>query len=161
MPADTGNDDGGPAHLRSVLAGFTGEKFLYYPGSPNWNDTWDIHTYRKRVQADAGLSAQWAAAFEAAFEEGCGPVVLLCAPFDAHSPELLKKAIAALKQNDLVAATSDGSIFLLGMSSFYQELLLRCPEKAEDVAAYLESAARAGGLALCDIRAGSERASGL
>jgi rSAM/selenodomain-associated transferase 1 len=100
-----------------------------------------------QAQAGEGLGAALAGAFEAQFQAGCGPVVLIGSDTPTLPPELLDEAASALRSHDLVVGPSaDGGYYLIGMTKPHPGLFDRITWSTSIVFEQTMERARAHGL---------------
>ena len=94
-----------PADAAAEVRAWLGEGPLYLP------------------QAAGGLGERMAAAFRAAFASGARRAVIVGSDLPALSPDLLRRALAALERRDAVVGPArDGGYYLLGLTRMREEL---------------------------------------
>lgn len=85
-------------------------------------------------QADADLGGRMQAAFEAAFAEGHGRVVIIGSDLPGLTAELLRTAFASLRHHPVVLGPAhDGGYYLLGLNRIIPELFHQVPWSTADV----------------------------
>ena len=110
---------------------------------------------RRRLtpQRGADLGDRMAAAFRAAFRDGCERCVLVGSDVPELLAERVSEAFAKLERNDLVLGPSrDGGYYLVGMRQSRPELFKGMPWSTERVYAETTRRARALGLRVARLR---------
>ena len=130
-------------HTRSVTEFFSGEKYLFYSDYPNWNDAWDINTYRKRIQQGDNLGQRMEAAFTSVFDEGHDRAIIIGSDCYELSLQVINTAITDLDTHDVVIGPShNGGYYLLGMrtpqSALFTNLQWTTGNSLEDTEALLK-----------------------
>ncbi len=131
--------------LRNLTSLFAGEKYLYYSHYPNWNDGWDINSFRKRIQIGENLCERIQRAIEDASDEAPEGIIWISLNGSSLEPAHLEAIEATLSSTDLLVGESvDGEILVLGLGQGGIELAL--PEDFE--AGAISEAARNAGLSV-------------
>jgi rSAM/selenodomain-associated transferase 1 len=111
-------------HTRVVTQFFSGDKYLFYSDYPNWNDAWDIATYRKRIQQGDDLSQRIQAAVNSVLEEGHDRAIIIGSNCYDLSLQVLNAAVAALDTHEVVIGPAhNGGYYLLGVRTKQPTLL--------------------------------------
>lgn len=107
-------------YTKGVSLQLSAKRYLFYSDCIDYNDSWSIQDFTKRLQSGDDLGARMNRAFEEVGEEK--KVII-----GSDCPELLSKdiedAFDSLNRHDLVIGpANDGGYYLLGMKEVHQEL---------------------------------------
>jgi hypothetical protein len=91
-------------------------RMLFYSDNIPETDEWSVDYFIKKNQEEGDLGARMAAAFETAFEEGAGKVLIIGSDCPDLNGDILDSAFKLLDQHDFVIGpVPDGGYYLLGM----------------------------------------------
>ncbi len=125
------------------------EKQVWYAWEKAENDLWPSGEFEKRAQVDGDLGDKMKDAFNKSFEEGVEKVILIGSDCPTLSTQILKKGFAALDESDSVFGPSkDGGYYLIGMNSYYPELLDNISWSTGEVMSQTELQARRNNIGL-------------
>ncbi len=110
-------------HTKTVTQQLDCDKHVYYSVKVREDDIWDASIFQKKQQLGDNLGARMAHAFQEAFREGYGKVMIIGSDLYDISPEDLELAFTSLGDNEAVIGPArDGGYYLLGMTTFIPEV---------------------------------------
>ncbi|WP_420603990.1 TIGR04282 family arsenosugar biosynthesis glycosyltransferase [Flagellimonas sp.] len=110
-------------HTVSVTQNLNMEKYVYYSESIWKNDVWDNTVYQKKLQNGNDLGMRMKQAFLDGFDSGFEKIIIIGSDMYDLSQKNLEEAFAKLDEHDYVLGPAeDGGYYLLGMTSFKEEL---------------------------------------
>lgn len=128
------------------------KKEVWYAWSVTENDMWNEKLFQKRVQIEGDLGAKMKDAFSKSFKEGDDKVILIGSDCPTLSTSIIEKAFRLLDENDVVFGPSqDGGYYLIGMSSYYPEVLEEITWSSELVMQQTEERAAIHNLSLAKL----------
>jgi rSAM/selenodomain-associated transferase 1 len=102
-------------HTRQVAEAVEAHRLLLYSDFVDEADEWSAALFQKGLQHPGDLGQRMAAAFEVAFE-AAAPVVIIGSDCAQLTPTIVRDAIVALANNDVVIGPAeDGGYYMLGM----------------------------------------------
>lgn len=111
------------AITKKAALGADAERQVWYSDWIEQNDSWDNDQFSKFLQDGDNLGERMMNAFEKAFENGAGSVVIIGSDCPAISKKHLDGAFYMLKTSEVVIGPSaDGGYYLLGMKRFIPDL---------------------------------------
>lgn len=111
------------------------------------NDYWQADKYDKRLQKGNNLGERMRNAFHQAFADGCQKTVIIGSDCAELTTKIIENAFRKLDDHDIVIGPSkDGGYYLLGMTSFYEDLFSSIPWSTPTV--YQQTIGRANELDL-------------
>ena len=109
-------------HTRQVTESTDVDRYLYYSDYIE-DDAWSAEVFKKRVQASGDLGDRLKDAFSALSEE-YGKMIVIGSDCAAITSAHIVSAADALDNNDVVLGpVHDGGYYLLGMNSYYPEII--------------------------------------
>ena len=109
---------------KKEVLGLNIEREVWYAWEIGKDDIWDENHFNKRVQQEGDLGEKMNNAFKQSFEEGMNKVVLIGSDCPTLTNSILEEAFQKLDESDVVFGPSiDGGYYLIGMSSYYPQVL--------------------------------------
>ena len=110
-------------HTVSITQNLNVEKYVYYSESIWENDIWDNAVYQKKLQNGNDLGMRMKQAFLDGFDSGFEKIIIIGSDMYDLSQKNLEEVFAKLDGHDYVLGPAeDGGYYLLGMTSFKEEL---------------------------------------
>ena len=110
-------------HTTSVTNDLPVEKIVFYSYAIEQEDIWNNEVYKKHVQSGHDLGERMQNAFDYAFQEGNGEVVIIGTDCLELTSAIIMNAFAGLRNNDVVIGpASDGGYYLLAMKQMRSQL---------------------------------------
>lgn len=111
------------SHTRSVTQKVAARRMLFYSAFIDQNDDWSNVNFEKHLQTSGGLGERMTAAFQQAFAQTGGPVLIVGSDCAQLTPAMVEAGIKALQEHDFVIGPAeDGGYYLLGMRAFHPEV---------------------------------------
>ena len=96
---------------------------LFYSSFIDQQDEWSSDSFDKYLQHSGDLGARMTGAFQQAFSEQQGPVLIIGSDCAQLSTDIIEQGVRALAEHDFVIGPAeDGGYYLLGMRSFSPEV---------------------------------------
>lgn len=134
---------------KKEVLGLNIEREVWYAWEIGKDDIWDENHFNKRVQQDGNLGEKMNNAFRQSFEEGMNKVVLIGSDCPTLTSSILEEAFQKLDESDVVFGPSkDGGYYLIGMSSYYPEVLDNIAWSTEKVMDQTEEKAKQNNIKL-------------
>ncbi len=96
---------------------------LFYSSFIDGQDDWPAADFDKYLQASGDLGVRMETAFEQAFSEQQGPVLIIGSDCAQLTAQIIQEGIDALEEHDFVIGPAeDGGYYLLGMRAFHPEV---------------------------------------
>ncbi len=109
-------------HTRKITEATSIDRYLYYSDYIE-EDAWSSDVFNKRIQSKGDLGNRLRDAFSTLSEE-YNKMIVIGSDCAAITPEHIMTAVKALDNNDVVIGpVHDGGYYLLGMNSYYPEII--------------------------------------
>ncbi len=106
-----------------TVKGLNCDKYIFYHGSINNNDSWPASIYKKEVQVTGTLGEKMAAASEQIFDKGYEKLLIIGSDCYALTPEIIEEAFIKLSTAEVVIGpATDGGYYLIGQTRFIPAL---------------------------------------
>lgn len=100
------------------------KKYIFYADYINETDIWENESFSKQLQKGDSLGERMQDAFKTILKECGGSVQIIGSDCPLLTTEIINQGFELLKENDVVIGPSeDGGYYLLGMNSYYPEIL--------------------------------------
>lgn len=110
-------------HTHEMIKDIPCDKYIFYAGDINREDTWPNDIYKKEQQIEAGLGDKMQAAFKKLFTHGYGHVLIIGSDCYDLTAAIINEAFVVLKTNDVVVGPAkDGGYYLLGQNKLNADL---------------------------------------
>lgn len=121
-------------HTCQLTQAVDAQRMLFYSSFIDEKDNWPNQDFSKYLQVSGGLGDRMTAAFQQAFEENGGPVLIIGSDCAQLTPAIVEQGIQLLETNDFVIGPAeDGGYYLLGMKKFYPEVFQNVAWSTETV----------------------------
>ena len=110
-------------HTKDVTKNLKCGKQVHYSVKVRRDDLWDHTVFEKKQQTGEDLGARMANAFQDAFQQGYGKVIIIGSDLYDIQPNDFELAFNALDENEVVLGPAkDGGYYLLGMTTFIPQV---------------------------------------
>ncbi len=121
-------------HTCQLTQAVDAQRMLFYTSFIDEKDDWPNQDFSKYLQVSGGLGDRMTAAFQQAFEENGGPVLIIGSDCAQLTPAIVEQGIQKLEDNDFVIGPAeDGGYYLLGMKKFHPEVFQNVAWSTETV----------------------------
>lgn len=105
-------------HTREITLDLPIRKLLFYAENIAETDEWPQENFEKYRQPEGDLGRRMEAAFEQAFSEGAGKVIIIGSDCYELTLDLIERAFEELSCHDaVIGPAADGGYYLLGFSA--------------------------------------------
>lgn len=109
---------------------------LFYSSFVDGQDDWSSNSFDKFLQSSGGLGTRMHDAFQQAFSDQAGPVLIIGSDCAQLTTGIIQSGIDALAKHDFVVGPAeDGGYYLLGMRAFHPEVFENIAWSTESVLA--------------------------
>ena len=127
-------------HTRSIAQQVPAQRMLFYSSFIDGEDQWPLTHFDKYLQASGDLGTRMTMAFEQAFEQGGGPVLIIGSDCAQLTADIIQQGITSLAENDFVIGPAeDGGYYLIGMQHFRPEVFQAIEWSTEQVFAQTQA----------------------
>ena len=110
-------------HTREVASQVETNRQVWYSSMIDHRDSWNKERFDKKLQSGSDLGERMSVAFQKAFEDGYGKVVIIGSDCADITSRHIKDAFHALNAKDAVIGPSkDGGYYLLGLRKYTPDI---------------------------------------